>query len=185
MFHGIGRTNRGKRFLLINIQQRRFGRWLAPGRDESFRFDSCQLGLFVGKSRASNVCLCRIYTLSYTDTVAMWSIIRRLHYLSVRACKSEQYAIEYVKVFVIVPVFWPMEKKKKRKKENMVYGSRWAEVGAGSKRWLGTYMGQETADADGIRVLGMNCCSLMEVWVWTRDLSGDYCQRLIDTFGNE
>lgn len=59
---------------------------------------------------------CTVYTLSYTDTVAMWSIIRRLHYLSVRACKSEQYAIEYVKVFVIVPVFWPMEKKGEKRK---------------------------------------------------------------------
>lgn len=86
-----------------------------------------------------------------------------MHYLSVRACKSEQYAIEYVKVFVIVPVFWPMEKKEKKEKYGLL--SRWAEIGAGSKRWLGTYMGQEAGDADGIRVLGMDCCSLMEVWV--------------------
>lgn len=66
--------------------------WPRPWR----RFSLRRSDFLLESHGPSNVCLPR----KYIDTAAMWSIIRRLHYLSIRACKSEQYAIEYVKVFV-------------------------------------------------------------------------------------
>lgn len=77
--------------------------WPRPWR----RFSLRRSDFLLESHGPSNVCLPR----KYIDTAAMWSIIRRLHYLSIRACKSEQYAIEYVKVFVYSSSIVTYEKK--------------------------------------------------------------------------